>query len=184
MVEVNGRAGTKGSVRIDHHPRGLGFLTQHIHISDIRVAPGDFVHEGEPFAQVSAVPENPTLHFELWAIRDRADTGPPGDSDMVPIDPTRALYAWERRLVPDEPLPGTPIPLAVGVTRIHTVPFFFARFEGEITVHVPLYEPVSEEERLTVRLLREARRGGIGVALAFRRSSFWGVDVVTQAELA
>lgn len=108
----------------------------------------------------------------------------PGDSDMVPIDPTRALYAWERRLVPDEPLPGTPVPLAVGVTRIHTFPFFFARFEGEVTLHVPLYEPVSEEERLTVRLLRESRRDGIGVALAFRRSSFWGVDVVTQAELA
>lgn len=191
VVEVKSdAAGTKGSVTIDHHPRGLGFLTQYIHITDIRVAPGDFVHEGEPFAQVSAVPEQPHLHFELWAILDRGDRGDlghegaPGDSDMVPIDPTRALYEWERRLEPDEPVPGTPIPLAVGVTRIHTFPFFFARFDGDVTLHVPLYEPVSEEERLTVRLLREARSGGIGVALAFRRSSFWGVDVVTQAELA
>jgi len=32
-------------------------------------------------------------------------------------------------------------------------------------------------------LLREAHRAGAGLELAFRRSSFWGVDVVTQAEL-
>src|SRR4051812_8780557 len=186
VVEVNtNAAGTKGNVMIDHHPRGLGFLTQYIHIAEIRVAVGDFVHEGEPFAQVSAVPERPTLHFELWAILDREDgAAAPGDSEMVPIDPTRALYAWERRLLPDEPLAGTPVPLAVGVTRIHTFPFFFARFEGEVTLHVPLYEPVTEEERLTVRLLREARRHGVGVALSLQHSSFWGVDVVTQAELA
>jgi hypothetical protein len=50
------------------------------------------VHEGEPFAQVSAEPETPHLHFELWAVVDR-DEGAPGDSDMAPIDPTRALYA-------------------------------------------------------------------------------------------
>jgi hypothetical protein len=185
VVEVNtDAAATKGSVMIDHHPRGLGFLTQYIHITGIRVAPGDFVHEGEPFAQISAEPEEAHLHFELWAVLDRAETGAPGDSDMVPIDPTRALYAWERRLVPDEPLPGTPVPLAVGVARIHTVPFFLARFEGDVALHVPLYEPVSEEERLTVRLLRDAHRRGLGVAASFRRSAFWGLDVVTQAELA
>jgi murein DD-endopeptidase MepM/ murein hydrolase activator NlpD len=183
VVEVNtGAGGEKGNVRIDHHPQGLGFLTQYMHISDIQVERGDFVHEGEPIAQVSSVPEEPTLHFELWAVVDRTEIVP-GDSGMVPLDPTRALYAWETRLTPDEPLPGTPVPTAVGVTRVHTLPFFYARFADVGPLHVPLYEPVSEEETLLVRILQEAHRTGAGVALSFRRSAFWGLDVVTQAEI-
>jgi hypothetical protein len=41
-----------------------------------------------------------------------------------------------------------------------------------------------EDERVMVELLREARRRGDGLELSFRSSSFWGVDVATQAELA
>jgi peptidase M23-like protein len=175
-------AATKGNVTIDHHPRGLGFVTNDNHITDIRVEQGEFVHEGEPFAQVSAVPETPHLHFELWAVVDR-DEGAPGDSDMAPIDPTRALYAWEQRLVPDEPLPGEQVPIAVGVTRTASVPFFRARFEAELTLHVPMYEPVTEDERATIALLREAHRRAAPLEVSFRHSAFWGLDVVTQAEL-
>ena len=178
--------GNTANISIDHHPRGLGFLTNYNHIAELQVAQGDFVREGEPIAEVSAVPDNPTLHFELWAVIDRKDPGrdPPGDSDMVPIDPTRALYAWERRLVADEPLAGAQVPIAVGVTRINTVHYFFATFEGEITLHVPMYEPMTEDERLLIQLLRGARRLGDALELFFRHSSFWGVDVATQAELA
>jgi hypothetical protein len=183
-VEVQ-PGGDTANVSIDHHPRGLGFVTNYNHIAEVQVDVGDFVREGEPFAEVSAVPDNPTLHFELWAVLDREDAeeGPPGDSDMVPIDPTRALYAWERRLAADEPLAGPQIPIAVGVTRLSTVHFFFARFDAEITLHVPMYEPMTEDERLMVGLLREARRRGDALELSFRHSSFWGVDVVTAAEL-
>jgi hypothetical protein len=164
----------------------LGFVTNYNHIAEVQVAVGDFVREGEPFAEVSAVPDDPTLHFELWAVLDReaAEEGPPGDSDMVPIDPTRALYAWERRLTTDEPLAGSQVPIAVGVTRVNTVHFFFARFEEEITLYVPVYEPMTADERLIVGLLREAHRRGDALELSFRHSSFWGVDVATQAELA
>jgi hypothetical protein len=182
-VEVQ-PGGQTGNVSIDHHPSGLGFLTNYNHIDDIQVAPGDFVREGQPFAQVSAVPEQPTLHFELWAIIDRREAGPPGDSDMVPIDPTRALYAWERRLADDEPLAGPQVTTAVGVTRLNTVHFFFARFASEITLHVPMYEPMTEDERLLVELFREARQRGDALEVSFRHSSFWGVDVATTAELA
>ncbi len=181
-VEVQ-PGGDTANVSIDHHPEGLGFLTNYNHIAEVQVAEGDFVFEGEPFAQVSAVPEEPTLHFELWAVIDRREPGPPGDSDMLPIDPTRALYAWERRLTPDEPLAGPQIPIAVGVTRLNTIHFFFARFEAEITLHVPMYEPMTDDERLIVGLLREARRRGDALELSFRHSSFWGVDVATTAEL-
>lgn len=182
VVEVNrGAGGEKGNVRIDHHPQGLGFLTQYVHVAAIRVAPGDFVREGEPIAQVSAVPEQPTLHFELWAVVDRT-ARVPGDSGMLPVDPTRALYAWETRLVPDEPVPGTPVPTAVGTTRVHTLPFFVARFTETGPLHVPLYEPVTEEERVLVGILREAHRTGSGLGLSFRRSAFWDLDVVTRAE--
>ncbi len=184
-VEVQ-PGGDTANVSIDHHPRGLGFVTNYNHIAEVQVAVGEFVGQGEPFAEVSAVPEDPTLHFELWAVinREDAEEGPPGDSDMVPIDPTRALYAWERRLTTDEPLAGPQVPIAVGVTRLNTVHFFFARFEGEITLHVPMYEPMTDDERLMVGLLREARRRGDALELSFRHSSFWGVDVATQAELA
>jgi hypothetical protein len=47
-----------------------------------------FVQKGTPFAAVSAEPTEPHLHFELWAVVDRAAAG---DSDLVPLDPTRAL---------------------------------------------------------------------------------------------
>jgi hypothetical protein len=184
-VEVQ-PGGDTANVSIDHHPRGLGFVTSYNHIAEVQVDVGDFVGAGEPFAEVSTVPDNPTLHFELWAVLDRkyAEEGPPGDSDMVPIDPTRALYAWERRLAAVEPLAGPQIPIAVGVTCVSTVHFFFARFEAEITLHVPMYEPMTEDERLMVGLLREARRRGDALELSFRHSSFWGVDVVTAAELS
>lgn len=184
-VEVQ-PGGDTANVSIDHHPRGLGFVTNYNHITGVRFEEGDFVGTGEPIAQVSAAPDDPTLHFELWAVVDRKDPGqdPPGDSDMVPVDPTRALYAWERRLVADEPLDGSQIPLAVGITRINTIHFFFARFDGEITLHVPMYEPMTDDERLIVELLREAHPRGDALELSFRHSSFWGVDVATQAELA
>jgi len=184
-VEVQ-PGGDTANVSIDHHPRGHGFVTNYNHITDVQFAEGDFVGTGEPIAQVSAAPDDPTLHFELWAVIDRKDPGddPPGDSDMVPIDPTRALYAWERRLVADEPLPGPQIPLAVGVTRLNTVHFFFARFESDVTLHVPMYEPMTDDERLIAELLREAYRRGDALELSFRHSSFWGVDVATQAALA
>ena len=91
---------------------------------------------------------------------------------------------WERRLVADEPLPGPQVPLAVGVTRLNTLHFFFARFESDVTLHVPMYEPMTEDERLIVELLREAHRRSDALELSFRHSSFWGVDVATQAELA
>jgi hypothetical protein len=183
----SGFGGTRGNVTIDHHPRGLGFITQYLYIAEIQVSEGDFVREGEPFAQVSAVPDNPTLHFELWAVVDRenlAGDGAPGDSDMAPIDPTRPLYAWEQRLEPDEPLAGGQVPLAVGTTRLNTLPFFFARFEPDVTLHLPMYEPMTEEERILVALLREAHRRGHSLELYFRHSAFWGLDVITQAALA
>jgi hypothetical protein len=47
-----------------------------------------------------------------------------------------------------------------------------------------MYEPMTEDERLMVALLREARRRGDPLQLSFRHSSFWGVDVVTASELA
>jgi Peptidase family M23 len=182
-VEVQ-PGGQTANVSIDHHPQGLGFVTSYNHIAEIQVAEGDFVHEGEPFAQVSAAPEAPTLHFELWAVVNRSGGGPFGDSDLVPIDPTRALYEWERRLVADEPLAGSQTPMAVGLTRLNTIHFFFARFEDETTLHVPMYEPMASDERLVVELLRDAHRRGDALELSFRHSSFWGVDVATQAELA
>ena len=181
-VETN-PAQTKGNVLIDHHPFGLGFLTKYLHITGIEVEEGQFVSEGRPFAQVSAEPTEPHLHFALWAIVDRRD-GPPGPNDIVPIDPTRALYAWEQRLEPDVRAPGAQVPLAVGTLRHDTIPFFFARFDSDVTVHVPMYEPMTEEERVIVSLLREAHERENAVELSVRRSAFWGRDIVTQAALA
>jgi Peptidase family M23 len=184
-VEVQ-PGGNTANVSIDHHPEGLGFVTNYNHVDEVQVAVGDFVREGEPFALVAGTLDIPQLHFELWAVVDRRDAaaGPPGDSDMVPIDPTRALYAWERRLAADEPLAGPQVTTAVGVTRLNSLHFFFARFATEITLHVPMYAPMTEDERLLVELLREARQRGDALELSFRHSFFWGLDVATTAELA
>ena len=183
VVEVETNAAqTRGNVLIDHHPFGLGFLTKYLHITGIQVSEGEFVSEGQPFAKVSAEPESPHLHFALWAIVDRRE-GPPGPNDIVPIDPTRALYAWEQRLEPDVRAPGAQVPLSVGTLRHDTFPFFFARPDSDVTVHVPMYEPMTEEERVLVALLREAHERGNAVELSFRRSAFWGLDIVTQAAL-
>lgn len=186
VVEVeSNRAGTRGNVTIDHHPRGLGFVTKYNHITDIRVTVGDFVRKGVPFAAVSADPAEPHLHFELWVVaeRDTAARAWPGDNDLVPVDPTRALYAWERRTAPDEPVAGRAPPGSVGVTTISGVPFFVATIAGE-SLHVPLYEPITDDERLIVAILRDAHRTGVDTVVHRRASAFWGVDVVTRVALA
>ena len=43
---------------------------------------------------------------------------------------------------------------------------------------------MTTDERLIVRLPREAHRRGAGLSSQVRHSSFWGVDVVTQAQVA
>jgi murein DD-endopeptidase MepM/ murein hydrolase activator NlpD len=191
VVEVEtDPAGTRGNVTIDHHPQGLGFVTKYNHVTDITVAVGAFVQKGTPFAAVSAEPTEPHLHFELWAVIDPADVAEPdwpGDADLVPIDPTRALYAWEQQTAVDQEMPGGPrAPQAVGLARINTVPFFTATFDtGRPTVlHVPMYAPMTPDERLVVDLLRDAHTRNVDVTLSWRASSFWGVDVVTQVELS
>ena len=81
---------------------------------------------------------------------------------------------------------GGPLaPQAVGLVRINTVPFFTATFDaGRSTVlHVPMYAPMTPDERLTVDLLRDAYTRNVDVTLRWRASTFWGVDVVTQVEL-
>jgi murein DD-endopeptidase MepM/ murein hydrolase activator NlpD len=190
VVEVEtDPAGTRGSVTIDHHPRGLGFVTKYIHITDIRVAVGDFVEKGMSFAAVSAEPTEPHLHFELWAVVDNADVAEPnwpGDTDLVPIDPTRALYAWEQQTAADLELTDSALaPQAVGLVHIDTMPFFTATFDtGRSTdLHVPMYPPMTPGERLTVDLLRDAYTRNVDVMLRWRASTFWAVDVVTQVTL-
>jgi hypothetical protein len=133
---------------------------------------------------VSAEPTEPHLHFELWAAVDRAVAG---DSDLVPLDPTRALYAWEQRTLADEEFGARALaPQSIGLVSLHTVPFFTATFETDATtvLHVPMYEPTTADERLAIDLLRDAYRGNVDVVLRTRVSPFWGVDVVTQVQLA
>ena len=181
-VESN-PAETAGNVIIDHHPEGLGFLTKYNHVTDITVAPGAFVQKGTPFAAVSAEPTEPHLHFELWAAVDRPATS---DNDRVPLDPTRLLYAWEQRTVADEDFADRALsPQSIGVAALHTVPFFTATFETDTTsvLHVPMYEPMTADERLLITLLRDAYSRNDDVAVRSRTSSFWGVDVVTQVQL-
>jgi hypothetical protein len=178
-VETN-PAQTRGNVIIDHHPDSLGFLTKYDHVTDITVAPGDFVQKGTPFAAVSAEPTEPHVHFELWAAVNQPAVS---DNDRVPVDPTRALYAWEQRTEPDTELAGAPLaPQSVGVAALHTVPFFTATFETAV-LHVPMYEPMTADERLLVDLLRDAHARNLDVTVRSRASSFWGVDVVTQIQL-
>jgi murein DD-endopeptidase MepM/ murein hydrolase activator NlpD len=183
-------AGTRGSVVIDHHPRGLGLVTKYNHVTDITVAVGDFLEKGMHFAEISAEPTEPHLHFEVWAVLDTAGVaGPnwPGDNDLVPLDPTRALYAWEQQTASDVEFTGGPLaPQAVGLVHIDTVPFFTATFDtGPSTVlHVPMYPPVTPDERLVIDLLRDAYTHNVDVTLRWRASTFWGVDVVTQVELS
>lgn len=181
-VETN-PAQTRGNVIIDHQPDSLGFLTKYDHVTDITVAAGDFVQKGTPFAAVSAEPTEPHLHFELWAAIDRPARS---DNDRVPVDPTRPLYAWEQRTEPDEELAGRALaPQSVGVAAVHNVPFFTATFEtdGATVLHVPMYEPMTADERLLTELLRDAHARNLDVAVRSRASSFWGVDVVTQVQL-
>lgn len=183
-------AGTRGNITIDHHPQGRGFVTKYNHVTDVTVAVGDFVQKGTPIAAVSAEPTEPHLHFELWAVVDSTDVaGPdwPGDTDLVPIDPTRALYAWEQQTAADRGFAGSPrAPQAIGLVLIHTVPFFTATFgtDPPTVVHVPMYAPMTLDEQLAVDLLRDAHARNADVTLRRRASTFWGVDVVTQVELA
>ena len=187
VVELESNpAAARGNVTIDHHPRGLGFVTKYNHVTDIEVTVGDFIQKGMPFAAVSDEPTEPHLHFELWAVvdRDTSRANWPGDTDLVPVDPTRALYEWERQTAADEELAGAPAaPQSIGVVVQHTVPFFAATF-GATALHVPMYEPMTADEGLAIDLLRDAYRDNVDVTPRYRTSSFWGVDVITQVALA
>jgi Peptidase family M23 len=183
VADVEGDA----AVTIDHHPEGLGFVTKYIHIDHIAVTPGEFIQKGMPFAAVSTAPTEPHLHFELWAVVDRESAGAPdwpGDTDLVPLDPTRALYGWEQRtLAGDELVTGPLAPQSIGLVSLYTVPFFTATFDTSV-LHVPMYGPMTADERLAIDLLRDAYSGSTDVTVRSRTSPFWGVDVVTQVQLA
>jgi hypothetical protein len=114
-VETN-PAATRGNVTIDHHRRGLGFVSKYLHITDIAVAPGDFVQKGAPFARVSADPPE---------VRTQPDAEPAG---------------------------GPLTPQSIGTLHLFRVPFFAATFPTDTptVLHVPLYEPMTADERLTV----------------------------------
>jgi hypothetical protein len=47
---------------------------------------------------------------------------------------------------------------------------------------MPMYEPMTEDERIVIALLRDAHRLQAGLQLSSRSSSCWGVDVITRAE--
>jgi Peptidase family M23 len=187
VIEVESNpAAARGNVTIDHHPRGLGFVTKYNHVTDIAVTVGDFIQKGMPFAAVSSEPTEPHLHFELWAVvdRDTSRASWPGDTDLIPVDPTRALYAWERQTAEDEGLVGAPAaPQSIGLVVLHTVAFFAATF-ASATLHVPMYEPMTADERLAIDLLRDAYRDNVDLTPRYRTSAFWGVDVITQVALA
>jgi hypothetical protein len=76
------------------------------------------------------------------------------------------------------------VPVAVGVIRVNTIHFFVARLEGGLALHVPMYEPMTDDERAVMGLLRQAHRHGRAIQASFRRSAFWGLDVATTVELA
>ena len=104
-------------------------MSKYLHITDIAVSPGEFVQKGAPFARVSADPPEPHLHFELWLTIDPPTvSGPawPNDNDLMPIDPTRALYAWEVRTQPDAEPGGALTPQSIATLHVHGVPFFAA----------------------------------------------------------
>ena len=187
-VETN-PAATRGNVTIDHHPRGLGFVSKYLHITDIAVSPGEFVQKGAPFARVSADPPEPHLHFELWLTIDPPTaSGPawPNDNDLMPIDPTRALYAWEVRTQPDAEPGGALTPQSIATLHLHGVPFFAATFptHTRTVLHVPMYEPMTADEQLTIDLLRHAYAENVAVTPTVRASTFWGVNVATGARLS
>lgn len=74
-------------------------------------------------------------------------------------------------------------PQSIGLVRLHAVAFFAATSAAN-TLHVPMYEPMTADERLAIDLLRDAYRDNVDVTARYRASSFWGVDVITQVALA
>lgn len=132
--------GSQGHVKIDHHPGGLGYVTNYIHIADIQVSTGDFVERGQPFASVGDVPDEPHLHFELHLVIDRSafTEGGPNNVDMVPIDPTRWLYHWEQEFIAEARYsPDPQVPKTIAVIQGNHFPFFEAVFTAEIGVDLP-----------------------------------------------
>ena len=175
----------RGNVTIDHHPRGRGLVTRYLHVTDIRVALGQFVQKGTPIASVSAEPVEPHRHFELWASLAPGSTEAPDDNDLVPLDPTRRLYRWEETVgVPVSTIGPLPVE-ALELTRIEAVPFVVVVLAGTTErLHVPHYPPMTAAERTLVELARDARSDGRTVVARYRASAFWGVDVLTELALA
>lgn len=82
------------SVLIEH-TRGFRYLTFYQHLQNITVSPSQPVAQGERIAEVGTFTARDThLHFELRYPFDRTT---PDYANSLPIDPTWALYEWEKK---------------------------------------------------------------------------------------
>lgn len=207
VIEVQ-QTGNQGNITIDHHAAGLGYVTKYVHITDIQVAVDETVQQGQPIAAVADVLEFPHLHFSLWLVIDRDvfNQGRATDNEMVPIDPMRWLYRWEREFL-DEVVPfgDSKVPQKIAVVQDNRMPFFQVVFDSPVQVsvqdlvpmvppdsvdlpslhipvpyYIPLYEPADLDERLMVDMLRDAFLHQREVSIHYRQSAFFNRRIVSQ----
>ncbi|HEX6383759.1 MAG TPA: M23 family metallopeptidase [Anaerolineae bacterium] len=203
------QSGNQGSITIDHHSTGFGYITKYLHITNMQVAVGDSVLQGMPIAEVAGVLEFPHLHFELWLVVDQVlfNQGNASPNTMVPIDPTRWLYRWEREFLEEfVPFGGSQVPQQIAVIQDNRLPFFKVAFDSPpqtvadepgtalppgsvdnpsipaipVSYFIPLYEPVDGDERLMVDMLQDAFLNQRDVSIHYRNSTFFDRRIISQ----
>ncbi len=187
---VVGRSDRRGfGLTIDHHESAMGLVSSYVHLGETgRVALGTEVDKGQIIAEVGPFHTGAHLHFDLRVVIDRpGEDAIERDDDTsrdkywkarntLAVDPTRLLYRWEdRHTFPSATRDLTGVTISrVASVRMGGYPFF--RFvAGQEEIVVPMYEPMTEQERLLISLVRGAYDGGRSVDLRIRSSDFFGV---------
>lgn len=171
-----GGGGIKGTITIDHHEQGLGLVSRYLHIEGgaTCVNVGDTVTKGQRITRLSNEPRDPHLHLELRHVIDPSVGQYWGDKNAIPIDPTRIFFHWEAQVLPVVAPAGVSAIESIGPIEVNTLPFYEIKMEDLTTYTVPLYEPMTTQEKYVIEVFEKAYQIGKRVRVAHRDSVYFG----------
>ena len=158
------------------HTKGFHYLTYYQHLQNIKVIVDQRVTQGTPIAEVGPFTASDShLHFEIRYPFDRPVAS---YENSLPVDPTWALYEWEKKRYRNDDSSRkvlTPEPISEFGEIIR------GRLLRFLRIRVPqfgrnLYYPLdnlTEEGRSLVETLRMAFLSGRRVEIAWRDSLFF-----------
>jgi hypothetical protein len=165
-------------IAIRHDPPASGIVSRYLHLKNPVVAAGNPVVAGQQIAEVGPEGKPDHLHFEIRQLPDITVSASGNSNRSHPLDPTRALYNWEKHRFENDQSSRRvgkkgKITLFDEVVRDRMLRFVRVNSEGSSDDYfLPLLNPTSEERSL-LDTLRMAFFYKNNVRLVWRDSLFF-----------